>query len=186
MLIKSQELMVVFRHLMGLPVRRALFPYLDKLFDENVLLGSGVGSKEMLRAAVYSAVADLVHHIRNELTATQLGRVVHVYSRIIHNPALGNNLHTMSAKMMFGLTEPIIAKETPQGAARLLGAMFETCLERLETLALVHDEVTTNVGLMKEQNSAVVLGATFIEKARPVGGAIYAVEKPEDIINGQI
>lgn len=41
--------MVVFRHLMGTPHRKALFDQLDKLFDENVLLGSGVASKEMLR-----------------------------------------------------------------------------------------------------------------------------------------
>lgn len=42
--------MVVFRHLMGTPHRKALFTHLDKLFDENVLLGSGLSSKEMLRS----------------------------------------------------------------------------------------------------------------------------------------
>jgi transformation/transcription domain-associated protein len=41
--------MVVFRHLMGTSHRKALFVHLDKLFDENVLLGSGLSSKEMLR-----------------------------------------------------------------------------------------------------------------------------------------
>jgi len=193
--------MVVFRHLMGLPARKALFPFLDKLFDENVLLGTRAGSKEMLRfvvicslyvsiiqclhrAVVYSAVADLVHHIRNELNTTQVARVVHVYSRIIHNPALGNSLHTMSAKMMFGLTEPIMAKETPQGAARLLGAMFETCLERMEALAVIYDEVTARLAKSKDDPSVVILDAAFIEKARPVGSAMYALEKPEDIIQG--
>lgn len=137
------------------------------------------------RAAVYSAVADLVHHIRNELTITQLWRIVHVYSRLIHNPALSNNLHTMSAKMMFGLTEPILLKETKPGAARLLGAMFETCLERLEALALIHDEVAGNLVRIKEGNSAIFLDAAIIEKARPVGGAVYATEKPEEVIHGE-
>jgi transformation/transcription domain-associated protein len=42
--------MVVFRHLMGTPHRKALFTHLDKLFDENVLLGSGLSSKETLRS----------------------------------------------------------------------------------------------------------------------------------------
>jgi transformation/transcription domain-associated protein len=41
--------MVVFRHLMGTPHRKALFTHLDKLFDENVLLGTGIGCKETLR-----------------------------------------------------------------------------------------------------------------------------------------
>lgn len=136
------------------------------------------------RAVVYSAVADLVHHIRNELSPTQVARVVHVYSRIIHNPALGNSLHTMSAKMLFGLTEPIVAKETPQGAARLLGAMFETCLGRMEALALIYDEVTARALALKEANERTILDSAFIEKARPVGGAMYALEKPEDIVQG--
>lgn len=169
--------MRMFSSVLGLRVRKCLGSFLS--FD---IIGTLVLTFH--RPVVYSAVADLVHHIRNELTTTQVARVVHVYSRIIHNPALGNSLHTMSVKMMFGLTEPIITKETPQGAARLLGAMFETCLQRLEVLALIYDDVTARAGLLKENSEAVVLDAAFIEKTRPVGGAIYAIEKPEDIIHG--
>ncbi|TFK43492.1 hypothetical protein BDQ12DRAFT_731508 [Crucibulum laeve] len=177
-----KELMVVFRHLMGTPHRRALFNHLDKLFDERVLLGTGVGSKEMLRAAVYSAVADLVHHVRNELSPAQLSHIVHVYSALMHNPALGNNLHTLFAKMMFGLTDAIMIKETPQVAIRLIGAMFETCLERLEGLCTVQAEVLARMERIKSGNNDAILDASFIEKARPVGGAVYAIEKPEDVI----
>jgi transformation/transcription domain-associated protein len=45
--------MVVFRHLVGTPHRIALFNQIDKLFDEHVLLGTGIASKEMLRQAVF-------------------------------------------------------------------------------------------------------------------------------------
>jgi transformation/transcription domain-associated protein len=38
-----------FRHLMSTPHRRALFDQLDKLFDEKVLLGTGLASRENLR-----------------------------------------------------------------------------------------------------------------------------------------
>lgn len=41
--------MVVFRHLMGTPHRKALFGRLNKLFDEKVLLGTGIATKEALR-----------------------------------------------------------------------------------------------------------------------------------------
>ncbi len=44
-----KELMVVFRHLMSTNHRKVLFDHLDKLFDERVLLGTGIASKEMLR-----------------------------------------------------------------------------------------------------------------------------------------
>ncbi|KAF8655244.1 hypothetical protein AX16_003148 [Volvariella volvacea WC 439] len=175
-----KELMVVFRHLMGTPHRKALLNHLDKLFDESVLLGNGIGTKEMLRAAVYSAVADLVHHIRSELTPAQLTRIVHVYSRLMHIPSWGNNLHTMFAKMMLGLTDAILTKETPQGAARLLQVMFETCLERLETLCVVQDEVLASAERLKAGGTP--LDTSFIEKARPVAGATFALDKPDDVI----
>lgn len=140
----------------------------------------------MIRAVVYSAIADLVHHIRNELTPQQLARSVHVFSKIIHNPALGNNLHTMSAKMLFGLTEAIVAKGDEKEAARLVSSMFETCLERLEALALIHDEVAASVAQLKDNSEAVIIDCAFVEKSRPVGGAIYAMEKPEEFVHGQI
>lgn len=41
--------MTVLRHLIGTPYRKVLLSQLDKLFDEDVLLGSGIGSKETLR-----------------------------------------------------------------------------------------------------------------------------------------
>ncbi|KAF8165306.1 hypothetical protein B0H34DRAFT_232712 [Crassisporium funariophilum] len=181
-----KELMVVFRHLMGTSHRRALFDHLDKLFDEKVLLGTGIATKEMLRAVVYTAIADLVHHVRSELTASQLERVVHVYSSLMHNPALGFNLHTLFAKMMFGLADAIIAKESPQGAARLLEAMFETCLEKLEGLCVVYSDVSATLERNKGRapgTEEFIPDISLIEKARPVGGAVSATEKPEDVIH---
>lgn len=41
--------MIVFRHLMGTSHRRALLPQIDKLFDERVLLGTGISSREYIR-----------------------------------------------------------------------------------------------------------------------------------------
>ena len=45
--------MLAFRHLVVSPYRRALLPHIDKLFDEQVLLGTGVGSRELLRWVHY-------------------------------------------------------------------------------------------------------------------------------------
>ena len=44
-----KDLMIVFRHLMGGAHRRVLTVHLDKFFDEEVILGKGIGSKETLR-----------------------------------------------------------------------------------------------------------------------------------------
>lgn len=85
--------------------------------------------------------------------------------------------------MMFGLTDAILAKETSQGAAKLLMIMFESCLERLEALATVQEQVST---LLERPKNEVTSDPDIfqIEKARPVGGATYAVDKPEDTITG--
>jgi len=106
----------------------------------------------------------------------------------MHNPALGFNLHTLFAKMMFGLADAIISKQTSQGAARLLEAMFETCLEKLEGLCVVQSEVSAMLERSKrtsEGTTTIVPDASLIEKARPVGGAVNAIEKPEDVIHGE-
>jgi hypothetical protein len=46
----NQELWTVLRHLMQSVHRRALLSQVDKLLDERVLLGAGVGSKEILQS----------------------------------------------------------------------------------------------------------------------------------------
>ncbi|KAF9057606.1 hypothetical protein BJ165DRAFT_1520972 [Panaeolus papilionaceus] len=178
-----KELMVVFRHLMGTPHRKALFDQLDKLFDENVLLGSGVASKEMLRPVIYSAIADLVHHVKAELSSNQLQRVLQVYSSLVHNPSLPINLNTTFLKMMFGLTEVIHSKMPEQDAKRLLLALFDTCLEKLEGLCVIHADVCAAVERNKTQSGDEVPNASWIEKNRPVGGSTGLMEKPEEVIH---
>ncbi|KAF8640045.1 hypothetical protein AX17_001287 [Amanita inopinata Kibby_2008] len=177
-----KDLMVVFRHLVGTPHRKVLFDQIDKLFDERVLLGTGIGSKESLRPVAYSAVADMVHHLKTELTVDQITRIVQMYSRMLHNPALGNNMHILFAKMIFGLADVVVNKDTPQGTARLVSAIFRTCLERLEALSIVQDEVIASSERQKKHEAAVP-GITLVEKSRPIGGVVFAIEKPEDVIH---
>ncbi|KAF5390637.1 hypothetical protein D9757_002758 [Collybiopsis confluens] len=177
-----KELIVVFRHLMATPYRRALLPQIDKLLNERLLLGDGLASKELLRAHVYTAVADLFHHLKSDLNPVQLTKIVHMYAKLLHNPALGNNLHTLFAKVLIGLTDAILTKETPQNAAYLVTLMFNTCLERLEALTVIHEELSAATEELSKEDEVLVINDAYIEKARPVGGAVYALEKPEEIM----
>lgn len=81
--------------------------------------------------------------------------------------------------MMFGLIDTITAKETPLGAARILGGMLETCVYKLDAMTAVQDELE---GMKKGETEMAEI--TMIEKARPVAGAVYAIEKPEEAIHG--
>jgi len=141
----------------------------------------------MHRVPIFTAVADLVHHVKNDLSASQLGRIVCAFSAMMHKPSWGYNLHIVFAKMMFGLVDLIVAKETPQGAASLLQALLETCLAKLESLAVVYADLRDSVEREKEKSSVgdASSDVLLIEKARPSCGAAYAIEKPEEVIHGQ-
>ncbi|KAJ7498882.1 hypothetical protein FB451DRAFT_1427318, partial [Mycena latifolia] len=177
-----KELIVVFRHLLGGVHRRAIIPHIDKLFDERVLLGTGVTGKEMFRSHIYSALADLFHHTRNELTLPQLTHVVLVYTRIMHNPALPTSVHPMFAKILISLIDTIVSKDKVP-ASRILVYILDTCLDRLDALNVVLEEVYASLDRAKNNKKDELYDAAFIEKARPLGGAAFMLEKPEDVIH---
>jgi len=81
---------------------------------------------------------------------------------------------------MFGLIEIIVNKDTQQNAGRILGAILETCADKLDAMTMVQDELER---IKKGESGKVDIA--FIEKSRPVAGAIYASEKPEEAVHGQ-
>ena len=60
---------------------RAFYEYVDILLDENELLGPGPNCRAELRPLALSMLAELVHHLRNELKLPQLIRIVSLFSR---------------------------------------------------------------------------------------------------------
>ena len=132
----------------------------------------------------YAAAADLVHYLRGDLSPRQLAHFIHVYSRVIHNPCLSSSVHTLAGKMMFNLIETVITKDTPAGAAKVLAALMETCVDRLESLTAVLDEVQQRSECRK--NGEPESGNFFIvEKARPVASAVYAADEPDNVLSGK-
>lgn len=53
-------------------------------------------------------LADLVHHIRSELTPSQLYRTVYIYSRNLHDATLAPSIQTMCGKLLLNLIDCII------------------------------------------------------------------------------
>lgn len=41
--------MVVFRHILNTSYRKGILPYIDKLFDDRVLWGTGLGCRESIK-----------------------------------------------------------------------------------------------------------------------------------------
>jgi transformation/transcription domain-associated protein len=85
--------------------------------------------------------------------------------------------------MMFNLIETVVTKDTPAGAAKVLAALMETCVDRLESLAAVLDEVQQRSE--RQKNGEVEPGNVFmVEKARPVSWAVYAADEPDNVLSG--
>jgi transformation/transcription domain-associated protein len=53
-------------------------------------------------------LADLVHHVRHQLSPAQLARTVYIYSRNLHDPNLAAGIQTMCSKLLLNLVDCII------------------------------------------------------------------------------
>ena len=85
-------------------------PHIDKLFDENILIGSGWTTYESLRPLAYSTLADLVHHVRTSLPLNDLSLAVNLFSKNVHDESLPSSIQTMSCKLLLNLVECIRSK----------------------------------------------------------------------------
>lgn len=56
----------------------------------------------------YSMLADLVHHVRHELSTELISRTVRLYTQHLHDSSFAPNLQTMCAKLLLNLIECIV------------------------------------------------------------------------------
>ncbi|GJE84852.1 phosphatidylinositol kinase family protein [Phanerochaete sordida] len=136
-----KDLMIVFRYLVSTQQRRVLLPQIDKLLEEQVLMGTSLASQELVRANALGCIADLLHHLRAELTPSQLTRACTSFLRHLHNPYLSNSIHMVSARMIFNMIDVVVQKDSPQGATKLLSLLLEGCVNKLDSMSQVIREV---------------------------------------------
>eukprot|EP00064_Thunnus_orientalis_P003681 superscaffoldBa00000311_g3692 len=112
-------------------------PCMDKLFDESILIGSGYTARETLRPLAYSTLADLVHHVRQNLPLTDLSLAVQLFAKNIDDESLPSNIQTMSCKLLLNLVDCIRSKsEQENGNGRdILMRMLEVFVLKFHTIA---------------------------------------------------
>ena len=133
-------------------------------------------------------MADFLHHLRAELTPEQSHRVCIVFLQHFLNPYLTNNLHMMATKVIYSMIDTTATKETPQNAGKLLTFLFESSVQKLEDMALVFQDVQARAERIRQKASKTDADPpdyVFIEKSRPFGAAMFAVEKPEELMTGR-
>ena len=71
-----------------------------------MFLGSFIVVGGRLRALAYSTLADLAHHVRARLGLGQLGRVIAIFGRNLHDPTLSCAIQQTSTCLTCLLPRP--------------------------------------------------------------------------------
>uniref|UniRef100_A0A671N987 Transformation/transcription domain-associated protein-like n=1 Tax=Sinocyclocheilus anshuiensis TaxID=1608454 RepID=A0A671N987_9TELE len=132
-----KELLIAAKHILTTDLRSQFVPCMDKLFDESVLIGSGYTARETLRPLAYSTLADLVHHVRQNLPLTDLSLAVQLFAKNIDDESLPSSIQTMSCKLLLNLVDCIRSKsEQENGNGRdILMRMLEVFVLKFHTIA---------------------------------------------------
>ncbi|XVF18022.1 hypothetical protein REPUB_Repub10bG0175600 [Reevesia pubescens] len=132
-----KELLVALKHVLGTDFKRGLFPLIDTLLEERVLVGTGRACFETLRPLAYSLLAEIVHHVRVDLSLSQLSRIIYLFSSNMHDASLSLGIHTTCARLMLNLVEPIFEKGIDQPsmdeARVLLGRILDAFVGKFST-----------------------------------------------------
>ncbi|OMO84636.1 hypothetical protein COLO4_21911 [Corchorus olitorius] len=132
-----KELLVALKHVLGTDFKRGLFPLIDTLLEERVLVGTGRACYETLRPLAYSLLAEIVHHVRADLSLSQLSRIIYLFSSNMHDASLSLGIHTTCARLMLNLVEPIFEKGVDQPsmdeARVLLGRILDAFVGKFST-----------------------------------------------------
>ena len=82
------------------------------------------------------------------------------------------------------MTDAILARDAPEGAAAILNAMLWSCTNKLTSMVTVQSALLARIEQKNEGEEP--LDVTFIEKSRPIGSAAFATENPEDLLKGKL
>lgn len=142
-----KELLVAARHILATDLRIKFVPHMERLFDEELLLGHGWTTHESLRPLAYSTLADLVHHVRKHLPLSDLERAVNVFSKNVHDQSLPASIQTMSCKLLLNLVESIIMRSEADNCLQgreLLMKMFEVFVQKFKTISKLQIPLLVN------------------------------------------
>ncbi|KAJ1522938.1 hypothetical protein ONE63_002077 [Megalurothrips usitatus] len=134
-----RDLLIAARHILNTELRQEFVPVMDRLYDENILLGKGWTTYESLRPLANSVLADVVHHVRQRLSLIDLAKAVHIFSMNVHDETLPVSIQTMSCKLLLNLVDCIRLKGDTESQSKtsrqLLMRMLEVFVLKFKTIA---------------------------------------------------
>ncbi|MCJ1310684.1 hypothetical protein MMC25_004350 [Agyrium rufum] len=141
-----KELLVAIRHIVNFNYRQVFYAKVDDLLDERTLIGDGLTVYETMRPLAYSMLADLIHHVRDTLTSSQIRRTIEVFSKNLLDDFPGTSFQTMSAKLLLNMAERIAKLENKADARHYLIMILNAISDKF---AAMNREYTNAVKLSK-------------------------------------
>ncbi|KAK9813301.1 hypothetical protein WJX72_012102 [[Myrmecia] bisecta] len=133
-----KELLVDTRHMLTTTLRGFFYSKLEVLLEEEVLVGKSRVCQEALRPLAYSMLAELIHHVRGELTLPQLRRCIYIFSRNIHEPTLQVGVQCTSVRLMLNLVEVVYTRRSDlrncEAYRQQLTGILDTFIAKFSTL----------------------------------------------------
>ncbi|KAK1363493.1 Histone acetyltransferase SAGA, TRRAP/TRA1 component, PI-3 kinase superfamily [Heracleum sosnowskyi] len=168
-----KELLVCLKHVINTDHKKALVPLLDTLLEERVLVGIDMKNLKELRPIAFSLLAELVHHIKWELSFPQLLRIISLFSINMHDSSWPLNIHLTCTRLMLNLVEPILEKSVDMEETRsLLCRVLDIFASKLSNFkqSILQDVLSSQVPIehQKQVSDSKHLIKTLIMGIRPI------------------
>ena len=132
------------RHILATDLRQAFVSQFETLLDDDLLFGIGYTSSNVMRPLVFSTMADLVHHIRLDLSSDMIIRVIDIYARCFHDPSLPYGIQTMSAKLLLNLMDCVNSDKIEIDLRRPLSMkILSILLRKYSRLSKIVEEINS-------------------------------------------
>ncbi|KXS94318.1 hypothetical protein AC578_10812 [Pseudocercospora eumusae] len=133
-----KELLVAIRHIINFNFRAVFLPVILPLLDPNTLVGDSLTADITLRPLAYTMLADLIHHVREQLNAKQIARVVQVYvGHLTGDDGVevpGTSYQTMSAKLLLNMAECMSKVEDKKNARFLMMSVLNGIADKFAAM----------------------------------------------------
>ena len=133
-----KELLVAIRHIINFNFRSIFLPVILPLLDTRTLVGDSLTADVTLRPLAYTMLADLIHHVREQLSLDQISRVVTVYvSHLTGEDGVevpGTSYQTMSAKLLLNMGECMSKVEDKREARFLMMTVLNGIADKFASM----------------------------------------------------
>lgn len=101
-----KEILVAIRHILNTSeFKKGFYHHIDFLIDEKSIMGPGRHVVQSLRPMAYSTIADLITHVRDSLSMSQLTKIVTTFSQNLYDPELPLPVQGTCVRLLLNVAE---------------------------------------------------------------------------------